>query len=291
MPSSAGAWAAAFADGLLATLEALPAVWARVDRSPLGSGAGYGVPLPLNREAAARALGFDRVEHVPATVQNGRGKLEAVVLSWCSELAHEIGRLASDVIAFSGDDTGFLALPAELTTGSSLMPHKRNPDVFELTRARAALVDAELMTVLQLKSKLHGGYNRDVQLLKPPLFGGIDTTGQMLRMIAYAVPRLTVDAARGLAALDAGTLSTDEALRRAEAGTPFRTAYRDVAAAIARGETFARPAPSEILRRRMSTGGLGNLGLPSLSKRLTHERRWARAARARFDAAMSRLAR
>jgi argininosuccinate lyase len=171
------------------------------------------------------------------------------------------------------------------------MPHKRNPDVFELTRARAALVDAELMTVLQLKSKLHGGYNRDVQLLKPPLFGGIDTTGQMLRMTAYALPLLTVDAARGLAALDAGTLSTDEALRRAEAGIPFRTAYRDVAAAIARGETFARPAPSEILRRRMSTGGLGNLGLPSLSKRLTHERRWARAARARFDAAMSRLAR
>jgi argininosuccinate lyase len=291
MPSSAGAWAAAFADGLLTTLEALPAVWARVDRSPLGSGAGYGVPLPLNREAAARALGFDRVEHVPATVQNGRGKLEAVVLSWCSELAHEIGRLASDVIAFSGNDAGFLALPAELTTGSSLMPHKRNPDVFELTRARAALVDAELMTVLQLKSKLHGGYNRDVQLLKPPLFGGIDTTGQMLRMTAYALPLLTVDAARGLAALDAGTLSTDEALRRAEAGIPFRTAYRDVAAAIARGETFARPAPSEILRRRMSTGGLGNLGLPSLSKRLTHERRWARAARARFDAAMSRLAR
>ena len=290
MPSSAGAWAAAFADGLLVTLEGLPAVWARVDRSPLGSGAGYGVPLPLDREATARALGFATVEHMPATVQNGRGKLEAAVLSFCSEIAHEVSRLACDAIALSGEDTGFLVIPLELSTGSSLMPHKRNPDVLELTRARAALVDAHLVAVLQLKAKLHGGYNRDVQCLKPPLFGGIDTTGEMLRMTAAALPRLAIDRARSLAALDAGTLSTDEALRRAEAGVPFRTAYRDVAAAIARGETFARPAPSEILRRRMSTGGLGNLGLSSLRERLTRERRWARVARARFGAAMSRLA-
>jgi argininosuccinate lyase len=290
MPSSAGAWAAAFADGLLVTLEGLPAVWARVDRSPLGSGAGYGVPLPLDREATARALGFTRVEHVPATVQNGRGKLEAAILAWCSEIAHEVSRLASDAIALSGEDTGFLVIPPELSTGSSLMPHKRNPDVFELTRARAAVVDAHLVAVLQLKSKLHGGYNRDVQLLKPPLFGGLDTTSAMLRMAAEVLPSLEVDRTRSLAGLDAGTLSTDEVLRRAESGVPFRTAYRDVAAALARGEKFARPAPSEILRRRVSTGGLGNLGLPALRARLASGRRWARVSRAGFDAAMSRLA-
>jgi argininosuccinate lyase len=290
MPSSAGAWAAAFADGLLVTLEALPSVWARIDRSPLGSGAGYGVPLPLDREATATALGFARVEHIPATVQNGRGKLEASVLAWCSEIAHELSRLASDVIALSGEDTAFLELPRELTTGSSLMPHKRNPDVFELTRARAALVDAELVAVMQLKSKLHGGYNRDVQYVKPPLMRGIDATTEMLRMTAFALPLLTVHRSRGLAALDAGTLSTDEALRRAEAGVPFRTAYREVAAALARGESFARPSPVQILRRRTSTGGIGNLGLPLLRARLQRERRWLRAARARFGAAMSRLA-
>jgi argininosuccinate lyase len=290
MPSSAGAWAAAFADGLLVTLEGMPAVWARVDRSPLGSGAGYGVPLPLDREAAARALGFTSVEHMPATVQNGRGKLEAAILAWCSEIAHEVSRLASDAIALSGEDTGFLVIPPEVSTGSSLMPHKRNPDVFELTRGRAALVDAHLIAVLQLKSKLHGGYNRDVQLLKPPLFGGLDTTSAILRMAAEVVPSLEVDRTRSLAGLDAGTLSTDEVLRRAESGVPFRTAYRDVAAAMARGEAFARPAPSEILRRRVSTGGLGNLGLPSLRARLASVRRSARVSRARFDAAMSRLA-
>ena len=290
MPSSAGAWAAAFADGLVVTLAGLPAVWERVDRSPLGSGAGYGVPLPLNREATAVALGFSEVEHVPATVQNGRGKLEGAVLAWCSEIAHEVSRLASDAIVLSGEETGFLLIPPELSTGSSLMPHKRNPDVFELTRARAALVDAHLVAVLQLKSKLHGGYNRDVQFLKPPLFGGIEATSAMLRMTAAALPRLGVDRARSLAGLDAGTLSTDEVLRRVEAGVPFRTAYRDVAAALARGEAFAPPSPTEILRRRTSTGGLGNLGLPSVRGRLARERRWARVERARFDAAMARLA-
>ncbi len=290
MPSSAGAWAAAFADGLLVTLAGLPAVWARADRSPFGIGAGYGVPLRLDREATARALGFATVEHIPATVQNGRGKLEAVVLSFCSELAHEVSRLACDAIALSGEDTGFLVIPPEWCTGSSLMPHKRNPDVFELTRARAALVDTALVAVLQLKSKLHGGYNRDVQLLKPPLIGGLDTTSEMLQMTSAVLPSLTVNRARSLAALDAGTLSTDEALRRAETGIPFRTAYRDVAAAIGHGDAFARPAPSEILRRRVSTGGLGNLGLSTLRERLARERRWARASRARFDAAMHRLA-
>jgi argininosuccinate lyase len=290
MPSSAGAWAAAFADGLLVTLNALPSVWARVDRSPLGSGAGYGVPLPLKREAAARALGFACVEHVPATVQNGRGKLEATVLAWCSEIAHEISRLAADAIELSGEGAGFLELPRTLATGSSLMPHKRNPDLFELTRARAALVDAELVAVLHLKSKLHGGYNRDVQYLKPPLMRGIETTAEMLRMTSMALPLVSVNRSRGLAALDAGTLSTDEALRRAESGVPFRTAYREVAAALARGEALPRPSAAEILRRRTSTGGLGNLGLPSLRERLARERRWLRATRVRFHAAMSRLA-
>ena len=290
MPSSAGAWAAAFADGLLVTLDALPSVWARVDRSPLGTGAGYGVPLPLDREAAARALGFGAVEQVAATVQNGRGKLEAAVLAFCAEIAHEVSRLAGDAIALSSEDTAFLVIPQEFATGSSLMPHKRNPDVFELTRARAALVDAHLVAVLHVKSKLHGGYNRDVQLLKPPLFAGIETTAEMLRMTAKVVPHLSVDRARGRAALDAGTLSTDEALRRAESGVPFRTAYREVAAAIARGESFAPPSASEILRRRRSTGGLGNLGLPALRSRLARNRRWARTARGRFEAAMRRLA-
>jgi argininosuccinate lyase len=289
MPSSAAAWAAAYADGLLVTLAGWPAVFARVDRSPLGSGAGFGVPLPLDREAAARALGFAAVEHAPAAVQNGRGKLEAAVLAWCAEIAHEVGRLASDVVALASDDTGYLILPDRLATGSSLMPHKKNPDVFELTRARAALVDGALVATLQIKSKLALGYNRDVQTLKGPLFDGLDETSAIVAMMARALPMLRVDRERSRSALDAGTLSTDEVMRRVESGVPFRRAYRAVAAEIAEGRAPSRPSVAAILRRRRSTGGLGNLGLPALRRRLDRERASARPLRRRFTTALERL--
>jgi argininosuccinate lyase len=290
MPSSAGMWAAAFAEGILDTLESLPALWARADRCPLGSAAGYGVPLPLDREAAARALGFAIPEHNVASVQNGRGKLEAAVLAWCAELGHELAKLATDVVVYSGEEHGYLAIPADLATGSSIMPHKRNPDLFEVTRARAAALDADLVTVLQLKSKLGSGYHRDFQLLKEPLFRGLDRAREMLVMVAAALPRLRVDRARAVAALAGGTLATDEVMRRVEAGDPFRTAYRAVAAELARGQRFPPPARAALMARRKSTGSLGNLGLPRVRARLRARRTWASQARRRFETALTRLA-
>ncbi len=290
MPSSVGLWAGAYAEGVLDTLEALPALWARVDRSPLGSAAGYGVPLPIRREAAARALGFAGLDHNVATVQNGRGKLEAAALFWCTQLGHDTSRLAADVILYSAEEFGYLVLPMELATGSSIMPHKRNPDLFELTRARAATVDGDLFTVMHLAGKLPGGYHRDFQLLKAPLFRGLDCTGETLAMLAAALPRLSVDRARCAAALTGGALATDEVMRRVEQGERFRAAYRAVAAGIKRGETFAEPSPSELIGRRSSTGGVGRLELGAARRRLTAVRRWARRERSRFDGAMAGLA-
>jgi argininosuccinate lyase len=287
MPSSAGLWAAAFAEGILDTLESLPALWARLDRCPLGSAAGYGVPLPLDRRAAARALGFAAPEHNVATVQNGRGKLEAAVLAWCAELGHEAGKLATDAVLYSGEEYGLLVLPRALATGSSLMPHKRNPDIFELTRARAAALDADLVAVLLLKAKLGSGYHRDFQLLKEPLLRGLDRTREMLVMLSAAAPQLGVDRARGAALLAGDPLVTDEVLRRVEAGEPFRAAYRAVAAALARGERFPSPDP---LARRKSPGSLGNLDLGLVRTRLSTRRRWSARARRQYAAALKRLA-
>ena len=290
MPSSAGLWAAAFAEGILDTLESLPALWARVDRSPLGSAAGYGVPLPLDREAAARALGFAAPEHAGGAVQNGRGKLEAAALFWCAELGHELAKLSADVILWSSEEFGWLVLPPELATGSSIMPHKRNPDLFELTRARAAALEGDLLAVMQLRAKLGSGYHRDFQLLKEPLFRGLDRTGEMLGMLASALPRLEVDAARGAAALAGGALATDEAMRRVEEeGMPFRRAYREVAAAVKRGETFPAPSAAALVARRRSTGGLGRLDLGAPRARLRAARHWAGAERRRFERAMAKL--
>ena len=290
MPSSAGLWAAAHAEGLLDGIGMLPALWARIDRSPLGSAAGYGVPLPLRREAAAKALGFAGLDHNVATVQNGRGKLEAAVLFWCVELAHDLSRFATDAIAYSAEEYGYLVLPPELATGSSIMPHKRNPDLFELTRARAAALEGDLVAVLQLKGKLGGGYHRDFQLLKEPLMRGLTRTGEMLGMMAAAVPLLEVDQERGLGALAGGALATDEVMRRVEAGEPFRRAYRAVSAELKAGAQFPAPSASALIQRRQGTGGVGNLGLAAVRARARAARRWAAAERRRFDAAMKRLA-
>jgi argininosuccinate lyase len=290
MPSSVGLWAGAYAEGILDTVEGLRGFWPGIDRSPLGSAAGYGVPLPLRREAAARALGFAGLDRNVATVQAGRGKLEAAALFWCAQLGHDVGRLAQDVILFTGDEFGYLILPSDLATGSSIMPHKRNPDLFELARGGVAAVEGDLAAVMQIRSKLGGGYHRDFQLLKEPLMRGLERTGRILAVVAAAIPRLGVDRARCAAALEGGALATDEVMRRVEEGRAFRDAYRDVAAGLAKGESFETPTRARILSRRRSTGGLGNLGLGDARARIRSARSWERRQRSRFDAAMARLA-
>ena len=294
MPSTLGLWAAALAEGLLDTLESWSALFRQVDRCPLGSAAGYGAPLPLQREAAAHALGFADLVHAVTTVQNGRGKLEAAVLSFCSQLAHDLSRLACDVCLYAAEEYGYFVLPSSLATGSSMMPHKRNPDLFELTRARAAAVDGDLSTVLLLKGKLTSGYHRDAQLLKEPLFRGVARTREMLDMMAVALPALGVDAPRCLQAVRDGVLSTDEVLRRSEAGTPFRRAYKEVAQELQTGLSLPPPstdeAQAQLLQRRQSTGSAGNLALQVLHARLQVCQHVAQAQHARFHEALTALA-
>jgi argininosuccinate lyase len=290
MPSSAGLWAGAIAEGLLDTLETLPSLWAQVDRSPLGSGAGYGVPLPLDREATARALGFAGVEHNVAAVQHGRGKLEGAALFWCAQLGHDLSRCASDVIQLSAEEYGWLLLPESLTTGSSIMPHKRNPDLLELARARAAALEGDLAAVLALRGKLPSGYHRDFQLLKEPLIRGTGRALDLLAIMGLVVPRLAVDPARGLAALEGGALATDEVMRRVELGVPFRRAYGEVAVALKRGVGLPPPSPARLIARRNSTGGIGRLGLDQAWRRWRVVERWCERERDGFERTMARLA-
>jgi argininosuccinate lyase len=144
--------------------------------------------------------------------------------------------------------------------------------------------------VLHLKSKLSSGYHRDFQLLKEPLFRGIDRTAEMLDMMTHAIPLLQVDRARAKAAMSGGTLATDEVMRRVERGQPFRLAYQAVAVEVANGAGLPQPSMASVVSRRSSTGSLGNLGLPAVRSRLRRARRWGTRERMRFSAAMARLA-
>lgn len=290
MPSSAGLWALGHAEGILDSAESLDALWRRVDRSPLGSAAGYGTPLPYDRKAVARALGFAGLESSVTAVQNGRGKFEAAVLFWCAQLGHDLAKLATDVVLYSAEEFGWLVLPPELATGSSIMPHKRNPDLFELTRARAGQVEGALAEVMAIGRGLPSGYHRDFQFLKAPLFRGLDRLTEMLGMMESAIPRLMVDRVRGARALTGDILATDEVFRRMTMGIPFRTAYRGVSAELKQGVKMPDLTPAEIVAGRKVVGGMGNLAIAEARKRLSAGRRWNGKMRRRWEGALAELA-
>ncbi|MDH4349271.1 MAG: lyase family protein, partial [Gemmatimonadota bacterium] len=191
---------------------------------------------------------------------------------------------------FSSDEYGFLILPPDLATGSSIMPHKRNPDLFELTRGRAASLEGDLVAVLQIKARLGSGYHRDFQLLKEPVMRGVDRLEGMLSMLAVAVPRLDVDPSVGRTILSGGPLATDEVMRRVEGGHAFRSAYHEVAAAIREGDWWREPSSEELIGRRRSTGSLGNLGLGTVRARIRAARRWLATRQRRFTGRMDALA-
>jgi argininosuccinate lyase len=230
MPSSVPLWAGGFAAEIRDDAENLRHVHRRIGKSPLGSAAGYGTPgLPLDRRSTQQQLGFTLVHEPVTAVQLSRGKAEAQLLFEIALLMQDLGRLAADVLLFYTQEFGFLELPEAFTTGSSIMPQKRNPDVFELIRGRSATALACLDEALGLCAKLPSGYQRDLQLLKIPLFRGIDLAQQTLDILPPALDAMRFRPER--IRLDPAIHAAEEANRLVVTeGIPFREAYRRIAA-------------------------------------------------------------
>ena len=234
MPSSVALWAAGFAAEIADDAEGLALARRRIDKNPLGSAAGYGTPgVSLDRRETQRRLGF-AVNHEPVTaVQLSRGKAEATLLFEIALLMTDLGRLASDLLLFYTQEFAFVDLPDAFTTGSSIMPQKRNPDVFELIRGRSVSAQASLAEALGIIAKLPSGYQRDLQLLKAPLFRSIDLASQTLDLLPSALEGVR---------FKAENIALDPSIRAAERanelvvreGIPFREAYRRVAAELGR---------------------------------------------------------
>ena len=235
MPSSVGLWARGYAAEIRDDADALRHAHRRIQKNPLGSAAGYGTPnLPLDREATTRRLGFP-VTHEPVTaVQLSRGKAESEVLFQVALLMQDLGRLAADLLLFYTREFGFVELPDAFTTGSSIMPQKRNPDVFELVRGRTATAQACLVEVMGIAAKLPSGYQRDLQLIKSPLFRSVDLCGESLSIMAAAIPALRFRPERIRMDADIHAAAEANALV-AEEGIPFREAYRRIGAKYRRG--------------------------------------------------------
>jgi argininosuccinate lyase len=232
MPSSVPLWAGGFAAELRDDAAGLSQVLRRIDKSPLGSAAGYGTPgLPIDREATRTRLGFAAVHQPVTAVQLSRGKAEAQLLFEIALLLQDLGRFAADVLLFATREFGFVTLPEAFTTGSSIMPQKRNPDVFELIRGRSASAQACLAEALGVCAKLPSGYHRDLQLLKFPLFRGIDLALETLAILPPAIGALQFR--REAIRLDPAIHAAEEANRLVVTeGIPFREAYQRVAAKL-----------------------------------------------------------
>jgi argininosuccinate lyase len=232
MPSTVELWAQGFAAEIRDDAEGLALTQRRIGKNPLGSAAGYGTPnLAISREETRRRLGFAVTQEPVTAVQLSRGKAEAQLLFEITLLAQDTGRLAADLMLFYTQEFAFVSLPAAFTTGSSIMPQKRNPDVFELMRGRSAVAQAALNEVLGITQKLTSGYHRDLQLIKPPLFRAIDSCLQTLAILPSALQGVAfrpenirldpgIDAAAAANALVA------------QEGIPFREAYARVAAKL-----------------------------------------------------------
>lgn len=233
MPSSVRLWCGgfdeAFADdaaGLLSTLR-------RIDKNPLGSAAGYGTPgLPLDRAMTTSSLGFAATQEPVTAAQLSRGKAEASLLFELTLLTQDLGRMASDLLLFYTQEFAYIDLATDTTTGSSIMPQKRNPDVLELIRASSATIQACMDEALQITNKLPSGYQRDLQRLKAPLFRGIDLAVESIDIMAHVLDGMSFVAEN--ISLDAGIHAAEEANKLVrDEGVPFREAYKRVAARFA----------------------------------------------------------
>jgi argininosuccinate lyase len=263
--SSTAMWFAGFAEGFIddAVRARHTAAW--IDANPLGTAAGYGVNLPLDRDYTTQALGFARMQLSPVYAQLSRGKFEMAVLEALASALLDLRRLAWDLSLFTTAEFGFVHLPPEYTTGSSIMPNKRNPDVVEMLRASYATVAAARCEIEQLLS-LPSGYQRDLQLSKGSLFHGVTHGLAALALVPDLLRRLEWNEARMRAAIEPAMYATDVAIEQAAAGVPFREAYRAAAAAI---ETAGEGrSPEASLAARTSPGASGDPRFELLRRRL-----------------------
>ncbi len=286
MPSSVGLWASAWAESLLDDLALLRTAYELNDRCPLGSAASYGVPLPIDRRLTSDLLGFAAPVHNVLHANQARGKLESVILAALGQAMLTLSRLAQDLILFSMPEFGYFRLPGEFTTGSSIMPQKRNPDVPELLRAKAAKVLAYANLVAEIVRAAPSGYNRDLQETKAPFMEGFELAISSLRILNPLVAGLEVDAAALRRGFGPEVYATDRALELVAQGLPFRDAYHQVKANL---DQLAGYDPDAALAAKRHLGAPLGLDFKALAGQARAAARWAAGERKRYAAKRAAL--
>lgn len=260
MPSSFGLWFGAYAESLVDDMELMLAAWKICNKNPLGSAAGYGSSFPLNRTMTTDLLGFENLNYNVVYAQMGRGKTERILAQAMSSVAASLAKMAMDVCLFINQNFGFIRFPDELTTGSSIMPHKKNPDVFELIRSRCNKIQALPNEIAMMTVNLPSGYHRDLQLLKENLFPALVSLNECLEMCTYMLQHIELKDDILKDPKYAYLFSVEVVNELALNGVPFREAYKIVGESIENG-TFK---PSEQVNHTHE-GSIGNLGNDSIT--------------------------
>ena len=293
MPSTVGLWAAAFAEALIDDADLIACAYRRNDRSPLGAAAGYGAPLPVDRAMVAAALGFAGVQNNVLYVNTSRGALEAQVVEAAGRVCGTLARLAADLLLFTMPEIGYFRLPEELTTGSSIMPQKRNPDILELVRAKAAFVDGQAAVIRSIVHHLPSGYHRDLQQTKGPFLNALEEAAGSVTVMRLAVPRLAVDHGRLRAGCTPELMATDRAYALVAQGVAFRDAYRQIGAELSTAGSGGRLHDGAALDAALAKdypGAPGNLALDGARRELRQVRGAVERDRAAVTGALVRLA-
>ncbi len=254
MPSSFGLWFGAYAEGLADDMLYLQAAWRMTNRNPLGSAAGYGSSFPLNRQMTTDLLGFDSMDYNVVYAQMGRGKMERNVAFAMATVAGTLAKMAFDACMFNCQNFQFVKLPKECTTGSSIMPHKKNPDVFELIRAKSNKLQSLPQQIMMIMNNLPVGYFRDLQIIKEVFLPAFDELNDCLRMAAYIINKMEVNDHILDNPMYDPMFSVEEVNRLAAAGMPFRDAYKKVGLEIEAGEFVANKTI-----HHTHEGSIGNL--------------------------------
>ena len=239
MPSSFGLWFGAYAESLADDMLFLQAAYKMTNRNPLGSAAGYGSSFPLNRTMTTQLLGFDSMDYNVVYAQMGRGKMERNVAFALASVAGTLAKMAFDACMFNSQNFSFVKLPKECTTGSSIMPHKKNPDVFELIRAKCNKIQALPQQVMMIMNNLPVGYFRDLQIIKEVFLPAFDELADCLQMAAYTINKIEVNEHILDNPMYDPIFSVEEVNRLAAAGMPFRDAYKKVGLEIEAGTFHA----------------------------------------------------
>ena len=280
MPSSVGVWATGHAEMLLDQTENLEAAYRLNDLCPLGSAAGYGVPLPLDRKRTSDLLGFARPLHNVFGASMARGEDEAALLSALAQLMSVLSRLAEDMILFSMPEFGYFRLPRAYCTGSSIMPQKYNPDVLELVRSKTAQVLGLATASLSLLHAMPGGYNRDLQDCKGLYMKGLSIVRTTLRILAKVVAGMTIDEDALRRGFIPGVFATDVALRKVAAGVPWREAYHQVRDNL---EALSSEDPDAAVAAKTHAGATAGLDWGFYAERIEALSRSVAARRAAFE--------